>query len=565
MENIAHNNECILVVDDDPSVRMLMSTILETLGFKVEEAGNGEQALELLENSIPNMILLDVMMPGLDGFEVCARMKKSSLYSEVPVVLVTGNNDLASIERAYDLGVLDFITKPIPWPLIGYRISFLMRAIRAFSDLKCNEERLTHAHRLAKMGTWRWELDTGKMWFSEEVTQMLQCDLLNFNDSFQAFIRTVHPIDRDRVLSATNQAIESKSSYSIDHQLMLPDGKSFFVHTEASVLTDRNGTPIRMEGAMQDITERKEAEEQIRTLAFFDTLTGLPNRSLFLDNLNRIIIQSRADKNKFAVLFIDIDGFKAINDTLGHMVGDLLLQQLALRLKESVRCDDFATTGIVARLGGDEFVVILDQVRNSEDVAIVAQRIINNISFPVQLDISEVAVTASIGISVFPDDGKNADSLIRHADIAMYSAKDSGKNCFHYFSKSMHEAATIQLEMEKELRMAITRNEFTLNYQPQIDLHTKKVVGFEALIRWNSKQLGTVEPNVFIPLAENNNLICEIDYWVISETCRQIRKWQERGSTSIHIAINLSGRSIMQKGLIAFIRQEIKENLKWGR
>ena len=555
--NIANH---VMIVDDDPSVRFMMSSVLDSLGMSFDEAESGEQALRLLEKVQPDLLLLDVMMPGIDGFEVCTRMRETTGISEIPIMMMTGSNDMISIQRAYDLGVTDFITKPIPWSLIGYRISFLMQATKAFAHLKKNEKRLAHAQRLASMGSWEWELQSDTMWFSDEVKKIFHFDPLGFDSSFQAFMSSVHPVDRMRVEQATNQAIESSSSYSIDHQLLLGDGTSCYVHTEATVITDQKGTPIRLEGAIQDISQRKAAEREIHQLAYFDILTGLPNRTLFLDHLKRIHFKSQADRNKFAILFIDIDGFKTINDTLGHISGDSLLQKLAVRLKESVRVDDFASTRVVARLGGDEFVVILDHLKQSEDVAIVAQRIISSISLPVQLDETEVVVTASIGISIFPDDSLDTDTLIKHADIAMYSAKENGKNSFHYFSQSMHEAATFQLEVEKELRMAIKNSEFSMHYQPQVDLMTKQIVGFEALIRWNNPKLGNVSPAVFIPMAEHSNQIGEIDQWVISEVCHQIRSWRDNGIIDVQIAINISGRSLTRKDLAAIIRHEIEIN-----
>lgn len=554
------NNKLVLIVDDDPAVRLMMTSVLESLGICVEEAKDGEQALKFLENVIPDLLLLDVMMPGLDGFALYERIRQVPAISEIPIVMVTGSNDTSSIQRAYDLGVADFITKPISWDSIGHRINFIMRAIKAFSDLKKNEKRLAHAQRLAGIGTWEWELKTDKMWFSDEVLQLFQYDPQGFDASFQSFINTVHPVDRERVLSATNNAINSTSSYSIDHKLQLCDGRSCFVHTEATVVTNAYGMPIRLEGAIQDISERKVTEDQIRQLAFFDMLTGLPNRTLFMDHLGRIHHKTQIDNNKYAILFIDLDGFKCINDTLGHVCGDSLLQQLALRLKDSVRSEDFASTGMVARLGGDEFVVLIDHLKSIEDVAIIAQRIITNLSNPVQLDAAEVVVTASIGISIFPDDGQDTETLIRHADIAMYSAKDNGKNSFQYFSLSMHDAATFQLELEKELRMAIHKDEFTMHYQPQVDLATKRIVGFEALIRWNNCRLGNVLPGIFIPMAENNNLIWDVDRWVIREVCRQISVWQDSGIKGLNVAINLSGKSLTHKDLVAFIRQETEKH-----
>ena len=546
-----------MIVDDDPSIRLMLGSVLESLDISFEEAENGEQALLLLENVLPDLLLLDVMMPGMDGFEVCTRLKETPGISEIPIMMMTGIDDVLSIQRAYDLGVTDFVVKPIPWALIGYRINFLMRASNAFSSLKKNEKRLAQAQRLAGMGSWEWEIQSDKMWFSNEVQQIFHFDPLGFDSSFQAFINAVHPVDRKLLLEATSQAIAANSSYSIDHQLLLNTGKPCFVHTEASVITDQHGVPLRLEGSIQDITVRKEAENQIHQLAYFDILTGLPNRVLFLDHLKRIHSRHQADHNRYAILFMDIDGFKGINDTLGHSVGDCLLQQLALRMKESVRSHEFASAGTVARLGGDEFVVIIEHLKNSDDAAIVAQRIIDNISRPVQLETTEVVVTASVGISIFPEDGQDPDILIKHADIAMYSAKENGKNTFHYFGLTMHETATYKLDLEKELRGAITKEEFTMHYQPQVDLLTKRILRLEALIRWNNPKLGAVLPGVFIPIAEKNSLICEIDRWVIRNVCRQIDLLQATDMTGVQIAINLSCRSLSRKDLAPFIRQEI--------
>ncbi len=548
-----------MVVDDDPSMRLMMSSALESLGLCVKEAEDGIQALTILENMIPDLLLLDVMMPGMDGFEVCARLKKNPLLSEIPIVLVTGNNDIDSIQRAFELGITDFVTKPIPWALIGYRINFLLRATKSFTDLKENQKRLSHAQQLAGMGTWSWDLHTDTIWFSEEVMQIFNYDPHGFDASFQSFISSVHPADRERVLYATSIAIETNTSYSIDHQLMLCDGKTCFVHTEASVISDRHGTPIKLEGAIQDITKRKEAENQISRLAFFDTLTGLPNRTLYQDHLKRIHSRSEIENTQYALLFIDIDEFKTINDTLGHHLGDVLLQQLALRLKESVRSEDFAASGMVARLGGDEFVVIIDTFNSSEDLAIIAQRIISNLRCPVMLEESEVSVTGSIGISIFPDDGTDTATLIKHADIAMYSAKDMGKNTFRYFNQVMHVAATLQLEIEKALKMAINNNEFLMHYQPQVDLLTKKIVAFESLIRWNNPTLGIVAPATFIPLAEKSNFIKELDRWVISKVFGQIRNWLDMGVGGFKVAINLSGKSIVQNDISEFVLQQLEK------
>jgi len=255
----------VLIVDDDPSIRLLLSEALEAAGFRVAMAEDGEQALAFMSEYVPDLVMLDVLMPGMDGFEVCSRIRENPERSDTPIVMITGNKDLSSIQRAYDLGVTDFITKPIPWEVIGYRINFIIRATGAFSELKRSEERLAHAQRIAKIGSWEWQLKSDKIWFSDEALRIFRLDPTCHDMSYQSFITSIHPVDRRMVGNAVTDAIEHSGSCSVDHQLFPVDGQACYVHTEAVIVRNWNGTPIRLEGTIQDITERKLAELELAT------------------------------------------------------------------------------------------------------------------------------------------------------------------------------------------------------------------------------------------------------------------------------------------------------------
>jgi len=442
--------------------------------------------------------------------------------------------------------------------VIAYRISFIIRATRAFSDLKKSEGRLVVAQRIAKVGNWELVPESGSIWFSDEARDILRLDPHDDETSYQTLINCIHPIDRLKVEKAIAHAIEYSGYYSIDYQLLQADGTNRFVHAEAEVIRDWKGLPIRLEGTIQDISERKNAENKITNLVFVDILTGLPNRLLFMEHTKRIHLRSQLDQGKYAILFLNVDEYTAINDMYGHAMGDSLLQQLAQRLKTCVRISDLYTSGMVARLGGDEFVLVVDSIKKAEDMGIFAKRIIDQMCLPVQLGATEVDVTVSIGISIFPDDGDDVITLIKNADIAMYSAKEQGKCSYQFFTKSINDAVLMQLRVENNLKTAVKNNEFTLHYQPQVELDRFGIVGFEALIRWHNQELGDVSPDIFISLAEKSHLIWEIDRWVLDEACRQLRAWQDSGISGLRIAVKISGRSIKQNNLAAIVSQAIE-------
>ena len=307
-----------------------------------------------------------------------------------------------------------------------------------------------------------------------------------------------------------------------------------------------DGRILRYEGTVQDITERKTAEEQVRYLAYYDALTGLPNRSLLQDRLAKALASARRRGEKVALLFLDLDRFKTINDSLGHSVGDLLLKEVAERLKKWAREQD-----TVARLGGDEFVVVLTGIKDVADAAVAADRLMKAMSTEFMVQGHLLSATCSLGISVFPDHGRDGEALIKNADAAMYCAKENGRNNFQFFTQEMNSRAVERLTLESSLRLAIEKKELFLVYQPQWDVATGKITGAEALLRWRHPELGLVPPDKFIPIAENSGLIMPIGEWVLRTACAQARQWQEEGLPPLPVAVNVSAVQFRQESFPA--------------
>ncbi|MGD2119234.1 MAG: EAL domain-containing protein [Chromatiales bacterium] len=318
---------------------------------------------------------------------------------------------------------------------------------------------------------------------------------------------------------------------------------------------DDGGKLINYVGIITDIAQLKKTEKELEHLAYYDVLTGLPNRMLFYDRLNHEISRAKRDRKRLALLFIDLDGFKYVNDSLGHDEGDYLLKEVSQRLTSSIREND-----TVSRLGGDEFTVIATNINSELNAARIANKLLKQLSQPVVLAGQEVFVGASIGISLFPDDGATSEVLVKNADAAMYKAKDMGKGTLHFYSRDLGEKNARHLQMESELRRALTNEEMFLLYQPQIDLHSGEMIGVEALIRWNHPSRGLVMPGEFIPLAEESRLIMEIDQWVIQTACRQLSEWNQNTHTRLALSINLSALQFQNKSLIKFITNAIKQN-----
>ncbi len=364
----------------------------------------------------------------------------------------------------------------------------------------------------------------------------------------------VHRDDADHLRAAMRRIIETRqSSGPIELRFRHRDGGW---RTFESLGTNCLDNP-HIGGVVfnsRDVTDRKVIQQRIQHLAYHDNLTGLPNRSLLQDRLAHAIARAERSRRKVAVLFIDLDNFKNINDTLGHDVGDELLRQVARRLSDCVRIED-----TIARQGGDEFIVLLDSLEDGRAASLVAQKVLNALRQPFPLGATEQHVSGSVGIAVYPEDGRDAQTLMKNADTAMFHGKSLGKNTYQYFTSQMNIAVKRRMTLESALRRAVMQKDFVLHYQPQINLETGEVIAVEALVRWKTEDSGTVMPGDFIPLAEETGLINEIGEWVLREGCRQAKEWQDQGLAPRRMAVNLSARQFTDRGFLDMVTRVLAD------
>ncbi|MBT6125961.1 MAG: EAL domain-containing protein [Halieaceae bacterium] len=452
-EERSHHKAKILVCDDDFNVRLLTRQCLEAENMVVVEAADGPEAIDVFMRERPDLVFLDVEMPGMTGLEVCKRLRKMPQGESIPIMIVTGSDDRQSIDQGFEAGATQYKTKPVNWSLLSRDVQYMLRASNAFNSLKRQEDRL-------------------------------------------------------------------------------------------------------------------------RYLAYYDPLTSLPNRRSFNEQLNRILKRCRRHKTNAALLFIDLDHFKRINDSIGHGRGDRLLVEIAKRLTVELREDDAInyysdnsaeddsnnSNTEIARLGGDEFTVVLSNIPNAGQVERVAQRILAALSEPIALQSHNPVVTPSVGIALFPQDGEDPDTLVRNADTAMYAAKAQGRACFRFYDEEMNAKAVEQLKMEEELRDAMQNDELELRYQPQVDTTTGDVVSMEALVRWKHSTRGMVSPLDFIPVAERTGQIIELGEWVMKEVARHCNYWDSMGLPPFRVCVNISPLQFNQSDLPLSIGEFLRES-----
>jgi diguanylate cyclase (GGDEF)-like protein/PAS domain S-box-containing protein len=562
-----NTKKTILVVDDDAGARRLTRATLTRAGFDVVEAADGEKAIHAAQLAMPDLVLLDVSMPVMDGFTACAKLRGLAGGARVPVVMMTGLDDVESIERAFEVGATDFLTKPINWPILSHRVRYMLRASSAIDDLKQNQRRLSNAQRIGEMGDWEWDIARDRIVPSKQAWRIFGLDPEQGVMHSEGFFASVHPDDLERVRAEFERAIANGDTFAIEHRIFQSDGVLRQVRQQVEVIKQADsGRALHLAGAVHDITQRMQAEDQIRRLAYYDTLTGLPNRLLFTDQLEKALVHAHRHDEQVAIMFVDLDHFKRVNDTLGHGAGDELLRIIGTRLSNSIRLLDSVSHRVdveegansIARLGGDEFIVMLRQVLRVGDATSVARRLVAALNEPVTIMGTELYVSGSVGVSMYPHDGLDIDTLLMNADTAMYRAKKAGRGCVQFYDSSMNARAMDRLLMESMLRRALERQEFVLHYQPRIELSTGLIVGAEALIRWNQPERGAISPEEFIPLAEENGLVIPIGEWAVEQACRQSAQWRAQGLNPGSIAVNLAANHLRERNLPDLVARTLK-------
>ena len=416
----------IVLADDDPSIRLMVRHVLESEEYDIVEAADGLEAIKAVEKHHPALILLDAVMPGIDGFTTCEHIKDKG-FTDIPVIMITGLDDDASVERAYDVGAIDFITKPIKWAVLKHRV--------------------------------------------------------------------------------------------------------------------------------RSVVAKVIAERKVKLLAYRDTLTNLPNRLLFADRLEHAVIRADRHRESVALMLIDIDDFKLVNDSFGHDAGDKLITVIGELLYKSLRRAD-----TVARLGGDEFAIIVEGIDGADDAISIADNLTTILDHNVKLEEQETFTSASVGIAIYPDDGTDARTLLKNADTALFRAKEKGRHCFQFYKPEMSVTAMERLDLENSMRRSLEENELVVHYQPVIDIHKNEVQGVEALIRWQHPEKGIINPVDFIPVAEECGLIMSMGEWLIETVCKQIRAWEDAGLKKQNVSINVSPRQLRDNEIISIFKTYLAEN-----
>jgi PAS domain S-box-containing protein len=539
-----------------------------------------KEAIAIVEKSIRDarpfaIAFLDVRMPpGPDGVYAAERIRK--LDPQVNIVFVTGYSDtpLEHItSRVPPSDKLLYLQKPLQSSELKQLAHALSGKWMAERHLQATRARLQQilSSTPAVVYTCTPCRDRAATFVSDNIIEQFGYTPAAFLAEPDFWLGRVHSEDLPHVFRDLKRLQES-GEIALEYRFRHADGSFRWISDRVKLMLDDSGTPKEMVGCWIDVTEQRRAEETIRTLAYFDGLTGLPNRALMRELLGRALAAAERHQRSLAVLFVDLDQFKRINDTLGHDMGDLLLQEVAKRLVSCIRRSDaiFSEGEVgglpeagaeqaISRLGGDEFVLILSEIGSSEDAANVARRIAAALAQPIRLGHDEVLITASIGISVYPYDATSAETLLKHADVAMYHAKEQGRNSYRFFTEALNERTARRFTIESNLRRALERGEFVLFYQPRIDIRAQRVVGMEALLRWRRPQEGLVLPGEFIPVAEENGLIVPIGEWVLQEACRQAANWYKAGLAPLVLSVNMSAGQFKRGRLVERICSALQD------
>ncbi len=549
----------VLVADDDPMIRLLAQQALGSRSFKVEQAENGQDAFEIFKAKSPDLILCDVMMPVIDGFELCSSIRGTKQGEHVPIVMLTGLNDGKSIKHAFSVGATDFCEKPINWELLPYKLNYILRASSTLSDLKASEERYSLVARGANDGLWDWDCINNHVYFSPRWKSMLGFAEDAIGGDPEEWIGRIHPDDKSFVVAELEAHKSGQTEhFECEYRMKNSRGAYRWMMCRSLAVRDENDLAYRMTGSQTDITDRKKAEEKLVFDAVHDALTGLPNRILFLDRLNHCIeLSSRRKSYSFAVLYLDLNRFKVINDNLGHLLGDQLLIEVGSRLKSVIRKGD-----TLSRLGGDEFAILCEEIDDITVATSLADRIQKELVRPVDLDGQNVVVGCSIGITESSIGYERPGDMLRDADAAMYRAKKRAGSPYEIFDLTMHQKAMNVLQIESDLRIALDAEQFEVYYQPIVEIEADVVSGFEALVRWNHPKLGLLLPEKFIEVAIESRLIVPLGRWVLKQACRQMQVWKEEWEEARDwkIGVNLSAPELAQPDLVTTLSDIIDES-----
>ena len=553
----------ILLVDDKQELLTSLHHLITLYGYESDQALGGEAALEALQARAYDVVLLDLIMPEISGHDILDFAARERL--DCKIIVVSGDSSFSGIKHALHCGAFDFVKKPYESAELIATMETALRQVKLEqshdemqSKLKDSEE----LHRfivnsspdlvymLDRNGCFTFvndRLETMLGFSRDELLGRHFSELIDPEDQAKADNLFNERRTGDR--AASNEEIRLRSKLQ-DRREGLSRSHAIWAELTAMGMYADDAERTRKNfvgtyGTARDITERKQAEALINFQAYHDLLTHLPNRALLKDRLGLAIAHAQRNKRKLATMFLDLDRFKLVNDTLGHTMGDRLLRAVASRLQSCLRSGD-----TLSRFGGDEFTLLLPEVRTRDDVVVIAEKILARLNEPFVIDGHELFVGASIGVAMYPEAGETGESLVQNADIAMYHVKSRGKNGYQFFSEEMNHRFSTRLNLERELRSALIQGEFEVFYQPQVSLKDGRITGVEALVRWRHAIRGLIEPSEFLPLAEETGLILQIDEYVQSKAFHDVAAWRRNGFGDIQVSVNLTAAQIEQEAFI---------------
>lgn len=540
----------VLLVDDEPRMLSSLYELIKDEGYALHTATNGSEAIALLREGRYDLVILDWHLPDMDGHVVMDFM--ITLQTTANVIVTSGARGIDAVIGALQRGAYDYLRKPYAREELLKTVNNALQQRRLTAENQLIAWRLANSEKvyrylvnsspdiiytLDNSGCFSFINDRVQPLLGykrEELIGQHYSVLVDENDMERAHY-VFNEVRGNARLSRTIE-LRLKSSHAntpvrtFCHELIVLTHEGNGLATDA-IHREVSGTYV----VARDITERKRADDLIAFQAYHDTLTALPNRLLFRDRLGLAILQAKRNATHLAVMFLDLDRFKLVNDTLGHVIGDALLQEVAVRLKGCLRsCDT------LSRLGGDEFTAVLPELNNRQDAELIADKFLTSLRYPFELVGQPVHISVSIGIAVYPHDGESVDELIKNSDMAMYHMKAQGKNGHAFFDRSMQDSSSHKIALEHSLHLALAQGELEMYYQPQIDLKTRKVIGAEALMRWNHPERGLLSAGEFLPFAEENGLMLPLSDWMMEAICTDLLEWNSVGGLPIRMSFNVS-------------------------
>lgn len=549
-----------LLADDDAGIQLTLCTLLEQKGFVVTAVDNGLKAVEALSQNEFDIVLLDIRMPQMDGFEACHSIRELENGKNVPILMLTGEDNTDSIERAFEVGATDFVAKPINHVLIGYRIDYILRAANIAEELRKSQQRSRRAQRIAHLGHIEWNMAREIAHYSKGVREILMLPELAAFSSYEHFIEYVHPEDRARVETSISQSLAEGDALNLEHRVVRADGSIRFVLQISEYRSDTQASD-RMVVTMQDITDRIDIENRMHALAYYDDLTGLPNRSLLIQHLDQMLKGALRYQHTTAVIAFGVDKFDKVVESLDHRSTESLIMMIAERIKTTYRefnllsrqsatehgeeDDDYQQ--LTAKLRNDEFVIVLSAIDSLQAASVFLQLLMGQFKNAFQLNDRKVYVSASAGISFAPIDSNSPNQLIKYAQIAKGFANKEGAGSFHYFKQELNDQVTRKVALANDLRKALKEETLEVHYQPKVSLLDDTLVGVEALCRWNHPVIGMISPTEFIQIAEEEGLIGDLGMWVLKTACNQLLEWKAELDCDFGVSVNVSPKQFLDE------------------